>query len=193
MAPPPAGLTAHTGGARPEDGRAAPGREAPPRAAHEASGTGLAKSAKLAKPARMRAGLLRTSLRFLTWVCVGLLGLLSLLPAQDMVRTGFPGPLEHFAAYAGSGAIAMAGYGLNRGVFRVIGGFWVYAGILEYLHISRPAGTRNLWISQHRHSGLCAADWPFSFSGAGAQLHWDRGTLRSGLWVWTAQAYGGQG
>jgi hypothetical protein len=39
------------------------------------------------------------------WVCVGLLSLLSLLPGQDMVRTGFPGPLEHFAAYAGSGAV----------------------------------------------------------------------------------------
>jgi VanZ family protein len=86
----------------------------------------------------MRAGLLRTSLRFLTWVCVGLLGLLSLLPGQDMVRTGFPGPLEHFAAYAGSGTIAVAGYGLNRGAVRVIGCFWVYAGILEYLqHFSR--------------------------------------------------------
>src|SRR6266404_2237519 len=66
-------------------------------------------------------------------VTVGLLGLLSLLPGQDMVRTGFPGPLEHFAAYAGPGAIAMAGYGLNRGAVRVIGCLWVYAGILEYL------------------------------------------------------------
>jgi len=112
--------------------------KAPPKAAHEACGTGLAKSAKLAKPARMRAGLPRTSLRFLTWVCVGLLGLLSLLPAQDMVRTGFPGPLEHFAAYAGSGAIAMAGYGLNRGAVRVIGCLWVYAAILEYLQHFSP-------------------------------------------------------
>jgi VanZ family protein len=86
----------------------------------------------------MRAGLLRTSLRFLTWVCVGLLGLLSLLPAQDMVRTGLTGPFEHFAAYTGSGAIAMAGYGLNRGAVRVIGCFWVYAGILEYLQHFSP-------------------------------------------------------
>jgi VanZ family protein len=86
----------------------------------------------------MRAGLLRTSLRFLTWVCVGLLGLLSMLPAEDIVRTGFPGPLEHFAAYAGSGAIAMAGYGLNRGAVRVIGFLWVYAGILEYLQHFSP-------------------------------------------------------
>ncbi len=81
----------------------------------------------------MRAGPLRTSLRFLTWACVVILGFLSLLPAEDMVRTGFPGRLEHFAAYAGSAAIAMAGYGLNRGSVRVIGSFWIYAGILEFL------------------------------------------------------------
>jgi hypothetical protein len=39
------GQAAHTGGERPEDGRAAPGREngreAPPRAAHEAPGPDL--------------------------------------------------------------------------------------------------------------------------------------------------------
>ena len=55
-----------------------------------------------------------------------------------MVRTGFPGELEHFAAYAGSGAIAMAGYGLNRGAILVIGEFWIYAGILEYLQHFSP-------------------------------------------------------
>ena len=105
-------------------------------------------------PAQMRAGLLRTSLRFLTWISVGLLGLLSLLPAQDMVRTGFPGPLEHFAAYAGSGAIAMAGYGLNRGAVRVIGSFWLYAGVLEYLQNFSPG----------RHPAL----WDFTASALGA-------------------------
>jgi len=36
----------------------------------------------------MRASLLTTSLRFLTWCCVILLAVLSLLPAQEMVRTG---------------------------------------------------------------------------------------------------------
>jgi hypothetical protein len=68
----------------------------------------------------MPAGVPGTSIRFLTWVCVALLAILSLLPAQDMVRTGLPGELEHFAAYAGSGAIAMAGYGLERGPMRVL-------------------------------------------------------------------------
>jgi VanZ family protein len=55
-----------------------------------------------------------------------------------MVRSDFPGQPEHFAAYAGSGAIAMAGYGLNRGAVRVIASLWVYAGVLEYLQHFSP-------------------------------------------------------
>ena len=55
-----------------------------------------------------------------------------------MVRTGFPGVLEHFAAYAGSGAVAMAGYGLKRRAVRVIGYLWLYAGALEYLQNFSP-------------------------------------------------------
>jgi VanZ family protein len=86
----------------------------------------------------MRANLLMTSLRVLTWCCVILLAVLSLLPAQDMVRTGLPGQLEHFVAYAGSAAIAVAGYGMSRGSMQIIGGFWVYAGILEYLQHFSP-------------------------------------------------------
>ena len=79
-----------------------------------------------------------TSLRVLTWCCVILLAVLSLLPAQQMVRTGLPGRLEHFVAYAGSAAISMAGYGASRGGMQIIGGFWVYAGILEYLQHFSP-------------------------------------------------------
>jgi VanZ family protein len=81
----------------------------------------------------MRAAFLMTSLRVLTWWCVILLAVLSLLPAQKMVRTGLPGRLEHFVAYAGSAAVAMAGCGASRGGMQIIGGFWVYAGVLEYL------------------------------------------------------------
>ena len=86
----------------------------------------------------MRASLLDTSLRFLTWGCVILLAILSLLPDQQMVRTGLPGRVEHFVAYAGSAAIAMAGYDANRGGMQIIGGFWVYAAILEYLQHFSP-------------------------------------------------------
>jgi VanZ family protein len=78
------------------------------------------------------------SLRVLTWYCVVLLAVLSLLPAQDMMRTGFPGELEHLTAYAGSAAIAVMGYGLRRHGMRIIGCFWIYAGILEYLQHFSP-------------------------------------------------------
>jgi VanZ family protein len=86
----------------------------------------------------MRTGTLRMSLGFLTWCCVVLLAFLSLLPAEDMTRTGFPGEVEHFAAYACSAAIAVAGYGLNRGRLLIVGSFWLYAGILEYLQHFSP-------------------------------------------------------
>jgi VanZ family protein len=86
----------------------------------------------------MRASLVNTSLRGLTWGCVILLAILSLLPDQQMVRTGLPGRFEHFIAYAGSAAIAVAGYGATRGGMQIIGGFWVYAAILEYLQHFSP-------------------------------------------------------
>jgi VanZ family protein len=63
---------------------------------------------------------------------------LSLLPAQQMVRSGLPGRVEHFVAYTGSAAVATAGYGANRGSMQIIGGFWVYAGILQYLQHFSP-------------------------------------------------------
>jgi VanZ family protein len=67
-----------------------------------------------------------------------LLAVLSLLPARVMVRTGLPGGLEHLAAYAGAAAIAMVGYGRGRSAAWVIAGFWVYAGVLEYLQNFSP-------------------------------------------------------
>jgi VanZ family protein len=80
----------------------------------------------------IRASLVTTSL------CVILLAVLSLLPAQEMVRTGLPGQFEHFIAYVGSAAIAMVGYGLSRGGMWIIGRFWAYAGVLEYLQHFSP-------------------------------------------------------
>jgi VanZ family protein len=101
---------------------------------------GLVKFTKIPILYQMRAGLLRTSLRFLTWVCVVVLAVLSLTPLKELgaVRTDLPGQVEHIIAYAGSTAIAMAGYGLNRSAVRIISCFWVYAGVLEYLQNFSP-------------------------------------------------------
>jgi VanZ family protein len=75
------------------------------------------------------------------------------MPAQNMVRTGLPGQLEHFVAYAGSASIAVAGYG-RRVAVRIIGLFWVYAAFLEYLQHFSPG----------RHSSI--ADFSASALGA---------------------------
>ena len=72
----------------------------------------------------------QTSFRILTWFYVILLAPLSLLPAQNMVRTGMPGQLEHFVAYAESASIAVAGYG-RRVAMQIIGFLW---------GIRRPSG-----------------------------------------------------
>jgi hypothetical protein len=42
----------------------------------------------------------------------------------------------------------MAGYGASRGAIQIIGGFWVYAGILEYLPHFSPGRHRSP-ISRH--------------------------------------------
>ena len=117
----------------------------------------------------------QTSFRILTWCCVILLAVLSLLPAQDMVRTGLPGEFEHFVAYVGSASIAVAGYG-RRGAVRIIGLFWTYAGVLEYLQ-NFSAG-RHPSIADFATSALGAL-----FGGLAAALLMDRLWKRAGCGV----------
>jgi hypothetical protein len=57
---------------------------------------------------------------------------------MKLLRTILPAPLEHFVAYAGVAAIAMAAYIPSRVGARIIGGLCVYAGILEYIRHFSP-------------------------------------------------------
>jgi VanZ family protein len=84
-------------------------------------------------------------LRFAAWFCVISLAVLSLLPAEDMVRTGLAGRLEHFIAYAGSATVTIGGYEDRYGRMGVIGFYWVYAGILEYLQQFSPGRHVSIW------------------------------------------------
>src|SRR5215467_2199407 len=94
-------------------------------------------------PVAMRPGFLRTSLRFLTSVCVVLLAVLSLMPAEkiEAVRTDLPGQVEHIIAYAGSTAIAVAGYGSSRRATPITGAYWESLGarVLKVRIPSPPA------------------------------------------------------
>jgi len=85
---------------------------------------------------------MRHLFRVLTWCSVVALAILSLLPAEEMVRTGFGHHIEHFSAYAGSAGIAMIGYGQRRRApWIIVLGFWAYAGLLEYLQHFAPGRT----------------------------------------------------
>ena len=79
-----------------------------------------------------------TSLRVVTWCCVLVLGVLSLLPAQEMVRTWLPGRVEHIIVLCRVGGDRDGGLRREPGVAQIIGGFWVYAGILEHLQHFSP-------------------------------------------------------
>ena len=104
----------------------------------------------------------QTSFRILAGCCVILLALPFVLPTQSMVRTGMPGELEHFVAYAGSASIAVAGYG-QRAAARIIGLFWIYAALREYLQHFSPG--RHPSIADFLASALGA-----SFGGFAAAL-----------------------
>lgn len=97
----------------------------------------------------MRASLVMTTLRVLTWCLIVLLAALSLLPVRafaalsllpaiKMVRGVVPAPVGHFVAYAMAGALTMAVYFRRRSAMQIIGGFCLYAGVLEYLQHFSP-------------------------------------------------------
>jgi hypothetical protein len=86
-----------------------------------------------------QAGRIKSIFRALTWCCVVTLAILSLLPSAEMVRSGWGGHVEHFAAYAGSVGIAMIGYGQrSRSPWIIFGSFCAYAGVLEFLQHFSP-------------------------------------------------------
>jgi VanZ family protein len=103
--------------------------------------------------------------RIATWFCVALLVLLSLLPAAEMVRTGFNGDLEHFIAYAGTGAVAVVGY-RRVPAWRLAAALVVLAGLLEFGQIFSPG----------RHA--TPIDWAASSLGAAAGVTLTRAAVR---------------
>ena len=81
-----------------------------------------------------------TALRVAGWFCVCLIVWLSWVPREWEARTGLPGQIEHFVAYAGTAAIfAMAYRGTAR--WRLAAAFIALAGILEIGQIWVPGRT----------------------------------------------------
>jgi VanZ family protein len=99
---------------------------------------------------------MRKTLRLLPGVCVLILAVLSLLPAQDLWRTGLDNRIEHFVAYAGTAFVLGLSVGAGRRLWRQTAALWVYAGILELLQYLAPG----------RHPSI--GDFAASASGATA-------------------------
>ena len=98
---------------------------------------------------------LKTASRVAAWGCVAALAVLSLAPAEEVVRTGLGGRIEHVVAYAGTAAVAALAYG-ERGVVRILLPLVGYAAVLEFLQRYAPGRVSSLG--------------DFLFSGAGVLL-----------------------
>ncbi len=66
-----------------------------------------------------------------SWAAIMLLALLSLLPREEMIRTGAAGWLEHVVAYAGTMLLCAAGYSTRLGLLRPALALVAYAALLE--------------------------------------------------------------
>lgn len=75
--------------------------------------------------------------RLAAWSSIALIAVLSLLPADEMVRTGVGGHVEHMAAYAATTFIVAFAYPQKR-LRRVILALICYAAALEFLQRFSP-------------------------------------------------------
>lgn len=80
---------------------------------------------------------LKTTSRILAWSCILAVAFLSLTPAEQMLRTGFGGRVEHVLAYAATGFITGLAFA-ERGLSRVTLALVAYAGSLEFLQRFSP-------------------------------------------------------
>ena len=89
---------------------------------------------------------------------------------QDMMRTGLPGLIEHFFAYAGSAAIGITGYGPGRAGTSKIGSSAVFdvcrhPGVSPAFLTSRHPSILDLAASALRGRRVVASQFPsFGFA-----------------------------
>ncbi|MCW2240308.1 VanZ family protein [Azospirillum canadense] len=98
----------------------------------------------------------RTAFTLAAWACIVTIVVLSLVPAEEMVRTGVDGHLEHTAAYAGTGFFVGLAYRVEDR--------WAVLGVL----MSALAGTME--ILQHFSPGRHPAFSDFGASSIGAVI-----------------------
>ena len=97
------------------------------------------------------------------WAAILLLALLSLLPKEQMARTGAAGWLEHFGAYAGTMLLGAVGYARRIGLARPALVLIAYAAVLELLQYFSPGRSPGLLDFAAGAAGVVATAWIFHF------------------------------
>jgi len=86
----------------------------------------------------------RRALRLAGGAALGALAVLSLLPADQVTRTGIGGHIEHVIAYAGTAFLCTAGWRGGARPQPVILALLAYAGALEFLQRYSPGRVSSL-------------------------------------------------
>ena len=84
-------------------------------------------------------------MRLAAWTCLLALAVLSLLPKEEMVRTGFDNHLEHFVAWAGATLFVAWTYRRRLGLVPLSGLLVSYAGLLELGQLLSPGRHASVW------------------------------------------------
>jgi len=100
------------------------------------------------------------------WAAILLLAALSLLPKDEIVRTGVDGRLEHLVAYAGTMSVSAIAYRERFGLIRPAAALIVYAAVLELAQGLSPGRTPALFDFAAGAAGVIAAALAFAASSA---------------------------
>ncbi len=92
--------------------------------------------------------------RILTWACVLVIIALSLVPGSERPHTIFPGLIEHFIAYAGTGFLSGFAYRALRERLSFWIGLAVASGVLEIMQQFVPGRSPSLFDALASTSGL---------------------------------------
>jgi VanZ family protein len=86
------------------------------------------------------------TLRFVGWLGIAAIGVLSTLPgdARPHLGTDIPGQAEHFLAYFTTACVLALGYRKREHVTPIVLGLIVYAGLLEVAQLWIPGRTSQL-------------------------------------------------
>lgn len=87
---------------------------------------------------------LRRAARLAGLLCILIIVVLSLLPANDMARSGAPKWGEHFAAYAGAGFLLTLGLRRTALMLAIPIGLAALAGAMELLQQFSPGRTMQM-------------------------------------------------